>query len=73
MLAKHCNQQLSLFQQLETIYVTGFWKISPNVTFYTSNIHNHNEEKGHPINFTVIAIVQCISHQKLPAVLPEIM
>jgi len=31
-------------------YVTIFWKISPNVTFYNSNIYNQNEERQLPIN-----------------------
>jgi len=38
------------------IYVTRFWKISPNVTFYNSNIYHQNEEWQLPINSTVIEI-----------------
>ena len=45
-------------------YVTGFWKISPNVTFYNSYIYNQNEEWELPINLTVVTI--CGSHLELP-------
>ena len=46
------------------IYVTGFWKISPNVTFYYSNIYNQNKEWELPINLKVVTI--CSSHLELP-------
>ena len=38
------------------VYVTGFWKISLNVTFYNSNIYNQNEEWKLPINLKVVTI-----------------
>ena len=47
-----------------TVYVTRFWKISPNVTFYNSNIYNQNEKWEPPINLTVVTI--CSSHLELP-------
>ena len=47
-----------------TLFVTGFWKISPNVTFYNSNIYNQNEERELPINLKVITM--CSSHLELP-------
>ena len=46
------------------IFVTGFWKISPYVTFYNSNIYNQNEEWELPINLKVVTM--CISHVELP-------
>ena len=46
------------------INVTGFWKISPNVTFYNSNIYNQNEEWELPINLKVVTM--CSSHLELP-------
>ena len=45
-------------------YVTRFWKISPNVTFYNSIIYNQTEERQLPINFKVVTM--CISHFELP-------
>ena len=48
---------------IEKSFVTGFWKISPNVTFYNSNIHNQNEERELPINLKVVTM--CSSHLKL--------
>ena len=33
-----------LFCLVQSSYMTGFWKISLNVTFYNSNIYNQNEE-----------------------------
>ena len=45
-------------------YVTGFWKISPNVTFYISNIYSQNKEWGLPITSKVVKI--CSSHLELP-------
>jgi len=45
-------------------YVTGFWKISPNVTFYSSNIYNQNEERKLPINLKVVTM--CSSNLELP-------
>ena len=47
-----------------TAYVTGFWKISPNVTFYNSIIYNQNEERQLPINLKVVTM--CSSHFELP-------
>jgi len=44
------------FRVPHIIYVTGFWKISPNVTFYCSNIYHQNKEWELPINSTVVAI-----------------
>ena len=44
--------------------VTGFWKISLNVTFYYSNIYNQNEEQELPINLKVVTM--CSSYLKLP-------
>ena len=46
--------------------VTGFRKISPNVTFQASNIYKHNEEWELPITFIIIKI--CSSHLQLPEV-----
>ena len=45
-------------------FVTGFWKISLNVTFYNSNIYNQNEELELPINLKVVTM--CSSHLELP-------
>ena len=45
-------------------YVTEFWKISPNVTFYNSNIYNQNEERELPINLKVVTM--CSSYLELP-------
>ena len=45
-------------------YVTGFWKISLNVTFYNSNISNQNKEHELPINLKVVTM--CSSHLELP-------
>jgi len=45
-------------------FVTGFLKISPNVTFYNSNICNQNVEQEFPINLKVI--IMCSSHLELP-------
>jgi len=47
-----------------TIFVTGFWKISLNVTFYNSNIYSQNEEWELPINLKVVTI--CISQLESP-------
>ena len=44
--------------------MTGFWKISPNVTFYNSNIYIQNEKWELPINLIVVTI--CISQLELP-------
>ena len=49
---------------MQKLYVTGFWKISLNVTFYNSNIYNQNEEQELPINLKVVAM--CSSHLELP-------
>ena len=46
------------------VYVTGFWKISLNVTFYNSNIYNQNKEWELPINLKVVTM--CSSHLELP-------
>ena len=46
------------------IYVTRFWKISLNVTFYNSNIYNQNEEQELPINLKVVTM--CSSYFELP-------
>ena len=48
---------------LRTVNVTGFWKISPNVTFYNSNIYNQNEERELPINLK--AVTMSSSHFEL--------
>ena len=48
---------------MHTKYVTGFWKISPNVTFHSSNIYNQNEKWELQITFTVATIFS--SHLKL--------
>ena len=45
-------------------FVTGFWKISLNVTFYYSNIYHQNEEWELPINLKVVTM--CSSHLELP-------
>jgi len=37
-------------------YVTGFWRISANVTFHSSNIYNQNEKWELQITFTVATI-----------------
>jgi len=52
------------FQFHNASFVTGFWKISPIVTFHDSNIYNQSEEWELPINFSVILI--CSSHFELP-------
>ena len=44
--------------------MTGFWKISLNVTFYNSNIYHQNEEREPPINLKVVTM--CSSHLELP-------
>ena len=44
------------WKQLHYIYVTGFWKISLDVTVHNSNIYEQNEEQGHPTKFTVVTI-----------------
>ena len=44
--------------------VTGFWKISPNATFYNSNVYIQNKKWELPINLTVVTI--CSSHLELP-------
>ena len=46
------------------VYVTGFWKISLNVTFYNSNIYSQNEERELPINLKVVTM--CSSHFESP-------
>ena len=46
--------------------VTGFWKISPNVTFHASNIYNLTEEWKLPMTPRVVTI--CSSHLKLPEI-----
>jgi len=45
-------------------YVTEFWKISLNVTFYNSNIYIQNQEWELPINLKVVTM--CSSHLELP-------
>ena len=45
-------------------YVTGFLKISPNVTFHNSNIYNQNEKQELPINLKVV--IMCSAHLELP-------
>ena len=44
------------------IYVTGFWKTSPNVTFHSSK-YSQNEQREFPITFILVSI--CSSHLKL--------
>ena len=46
------------------IFVTGFWKISPYVTFYISNIYKQNKEWELPITSTVVK--SCSSNLELP-------
>jgi len=46
------------------LYVTGFWKISLNATFYNSNIYNQNGEQELPINLKVVRM--CSFHFELP-------
>ena len=48
-----CTLQLDSLKQL---CVTGFWKISLNVTFYNSNIYNQNEERELPFNLKVVTM-----------------
>ena len=45
-------------------FVTGFWKIGLNVTFYYSNIYNQNKEWELPITLKVATM--CSSHLELP-------
>ena len=49
------------------LYVTRFWKISPNVIFYNSNIYHHNEEWQLPIKSTVVIqfVVHAFNYQKI--------
>jgi len=47
-----------------SVNMTGFWKISPNVTFCISNIYNQNKEWELSITSTVVKI--CSSHLELP-------
>ena len=47
--------------------VTGFWKISLNVTFYYSNIYNQNKERELLINLEVVTM--CSSHLELPEII----
>ena len=49
---------------MEVTYVTRFWKISLNVTFYSSNIYNQNEVWELPSNLKVVKM--CNSHLELP-------
>jgi len=44
LLQKYWNMGLLCNEQTQTDYVIGFWKISLNITFDTSNIDDHNEE-----------------------------
>ena len=41
---------------IQSTYVTRFWKISPNVTFDNSNIYSKNKEKELSINIEMITI-----------------
>ena len=54
-------QKLSL---MNSRIVTGFWKISLNVTFCNSNICSQNEEQELPINLKVVTM--CSSYFELP-------
>ena len=45
------------------VYVTEFWKISPNVTFYDSNIYSRNEERELQISLTKVTVFS--SHLEL--------
>ena len=49
---------------MSSLFVTGFWKISLNVTFYNSNIYHQNEEWELSINLKVVTM--CSSYLKLP-------
>ena len=50
-------------QKTQPQYVTGFWKISLNATFYNSHIYHQNEELELPINLKVVTM--CSSHLKI--------
>jgi len=64
-MSKYGNIIISPYKvKMHIIYVTGFWKISFNVTFYSSNIYNQNEEWELPINLKVVTM--CGSYLKLP-------
>ena len=49
---------------LRPLFVTGFWKISSNVTFYNSNIYIQNEKWDLPIDLIVV-IVPTLNYQKI--------
>ena len=55
---------LHTYACIQITCVTGFWKISLNVTFYNSNIYSQNKEWELLINLKVVKM--CSSHLELP-------
>ena len=64
-ISNHISNSVMIGVQCYTSEICDLiWKISPNVTFYNSNIYIQNEKWELPINLTVVTI--CSSHFELP-------